>query len=201
MYAQIFITAKYDSEELRRALAKHIGASALPALEALQRAGFAVKANEIAPTVVAAQWLRDEVTILYFFDGPDTILIHIYAKRMTEMKGQAERVTRELWPFLRSRKKTALAYLFARGGDEQGVLVVSGERVSLPRKLLQVFAEKWLSRMVVPAIVFALTAYRLSETSAAQSAGIGVAAALVGLLIEIALFIFQARAWVWKEVL
>lgn len=201
MYAQITITAKYDSEELRRALTSHIGASAMSAVEALRRAGFGAKGEAIAPTVVAAQGLRDAVTILYFFDGPETIFIHIFATRMTNLKTQAERVTRELWPVLKSSKRTALAYLFVQEAGEEDVRISRGERVSLLRKVVQVVAEKWLSRLVVPAIVFALTAYRLSETSAAQSAGIGVLAALVGLLIEISLFIFQARDWVWKEVL
>lgn len=73
MYAQIFITAKYDSEELRQALTNHIGASAIPAVEALRRAGMAGDARATAPSVVAAQGLRNVVTVLYFFNGPDTI--------------------------------------------------------------------------------------------------------------------------------
>lgn len=201
MYAQIFITAKYDGEELRQALTNHIGATAIPAVEALRRAGMAGDARQTAPTVVAALGLRDAVTILYFFDGPDTIFIHIFAKRMTNLKAQVERVTRELWPFLTSRKRTALAYLFAQDKAKQHVLMISGERVSPSRKVFQALAEKWLSRMVVPAIVFALTAYRLSGTSAVQSAGIGALAAIIGVLIEISVFIFHARDWVWKEVL
>lgn len=201
MYAQIFITAKYDSEELRQALTNHIGASAIPAVEALRRAGMAGDARATAPSVVAAQGLRNVVTVLYFFDGPDTIFIHISAERVANLKTQAERVTRELWPLLKSRNRSALAYLFAQEKDKQDVRMISGERVSLPRKVVQAIAEKWMSRMVVPAVVFALTAYRLSGTSAVQSAGIGALAAFIGMSMEISLFIFQARDWVWREVL
>lgn len=200
MYAHITITAKYDSAELRRALIDQIGSSVVPAMEALQRTNFAAMAAAIAPTVVVAQVLRKAAVVLYFFDGPDTVLIHITAGTVTELKAQAKRVTRQILPFLRSRRKVVRAFLFVRESPEQDALIINGEHLSLPVQILDAFSDKWLSKLVVPASVFALTAYRMSGTTAAESAGIGVLAALIALLAEIVLFVYHAEEWKWKDV-
>jgi hypothetical protein len=200
MYAQITITARYDSAELRQALAEQNGASAVTALDALQSTTFATKAVAIAPTVVAAQLLRDATAIVYFFDGPDTILVHITAATVTELKAQAKRVTRQMLPFLKSRRKVIRASLVVPELQQRDVLIINGERVALPNQILDVLSDKWLSRLVVPASIFALTAYRMSGTTAAQSAGIGVLAALIALLVEIGLFVYHAEEWKWKDV-
>lgn len=200
MYAQITITAKYDGAELRQALTDQIGASAVPAIEVLPRTIFATSAAAIAPTVVAAQLLRNATIVLYFFDGPDTVVVHIKAATVTELKAQAERVTRQMLPFSKSRKRVISASLFVQELQQKNVLIISGERLSLPRQILDAFSDKWLSRLVVPASVFALTASRMSGTTAAESAGIGVLAALIALLIEIALFVYHADKWKWKDV-
>ena len=200
MYAQITINAKYDSAELRQALADQVGASTVPTLEVLHRTTYAEVAAAIAPTVVAAQVLRKDAVVLYFFDGPDTVLIHITAGTVTELKAQAKRVTRQILPFLKSRRKVIRALLVVQESREQEVLIINGERLSLPHQILNAFSDKWLSRLVVPASVFALTAYRMSGPTAAESAGIGVLAALIALLIEIGLFVYHAEEWKWKDV-
>ena len=200
MYAQITITAAYDRVELRQVLIDQIGASAVPALKVLQRTSPAAVAAAIAPTVVAAQLLRNAASIVYFFDGPDTILVHITAATVTELKAQAKRVTRQMLPFFKSRKNVVRASLFVQELQQADVLIIDGERLSLSRQILSAFSDKWLSRLVIPASVFALTAYRMSGTTAAQSAGFGVLAAMIALLIEIALFVYHSEEWKWKDV-
>jgi hypothetical protein len=200
MYAQITITAAYDSTELRQALIDQIGTSAVPALAVLQRTSFAPAAAAIAPTVVAAQLIRNAASIVYFFDGPDTVLVHITAATVTELKAQAKRVTRQMLPFLKSRRKVIRASLVVQELQGMDALIIDGERLTLPRQILGAFSDKWLSRLVVPASVFALTTYRMSGTTAVQSAAIGLLAALIALLIEILLFVYHAEEWKWKDV-
>lgn len=199
MYAQITITARYDSVELRQALIDQIGTSAVPALEVLQKTIFASLASLIESTVVAAQLLRG-ASIVYFFDGPDTVSVHITARTVTELKAQVRRVSRQMLPFLKSRKKVMRALLFAQELQEKEVLILDGERLSLSDQILAALSDKWVSRLVVPASVFALTAYRMSGTTAAQSAGIGVLAALIALCFEIGLSVYDAEEWKWKDV-
>lgn len=200
MYAQITITAAYHSEKLRQALTDQIGTSAAPALEVLEKTSFAAVAVAIAPTVVAAQLLRNAASIVYFFDGPDTVLVHITAVTVTELKAQAKRVTRQMVPFLESGKNVVRASLFVQESQGADVLIIDGEYLSLPRQILGVFAEKWLSKLVVPASVFALTANWISGTTATKAAGFGMLAAMIALIFEIGLFVYHAEQWKWKDV-
>ncbi len=96
MYAQITVTSKHDSGKLRQALIDQVGVGTLPILKMLQQTTHAEAAEAIAPTVVAGQLLRDAAVVLYFFDGPDTVLVHIKARTVTELKAQAKRVTRQM---------------------------------------------------------------------------------------------------------
>jgi hypothetical protein len=89
---------------------------------------------------------------------------------------------------------------YAEAAEAIEVVIINGERHSLPRQVLDAFVDRWLSKLVIPASVFALTAYRLSGTTAAESAGIGALAALIALVIELGLFVFHAEEWKWKDV-
>ncbi|MDB5932994.1 MAG: hypothetical protein JWQ01_338 [Massilia sp.] len=126
-------------------------------------------------------------------------MVHITAATVIELKAQTKRVTRQMLPFLKFRKSVIRASLFVQEPQAADVLIIEGERLSLPRQILGAFSDKWLSRLVVPAVVFALTAYRISGTTAAQSAGFGVLAAIIALLIEIWLFVYHAEEWRWKD--
>jgi hypothetical protein len=185
---------------LRQALIDQVGVSTVPMLEMLRETTYAEAAEAIAPTVVAGQVLRNAAVVLYFFDGPDTVLIHITARTVIELKTQAKRVTRQMLPFLKSRRKVIRAAFIVQESQEQEVVIINGERHSLPRQVLDAFVDRWLSKLVIPASVFALTAYRLSGTTAAESAGIGALAALIALVIELGLFVFHAEEWKWKDV-
>lgn len=199
MYAQLTVTASYDSLALRQALLAHMDATAVAPLFALRRTRFAPIAHAVAPTVVAAQAIRNAALVIYFFDGPDTIIVDITATTVAELKLQTRRVTRQLLPLLRKGKKLVDVVILASAGPGVDTPILNGSRVSMLEQLGSVAGEKWVSKLLTPAIVFGLTSRLLVGTPAAESALFGVVAALLAFLVEVALFIYHGDEWKWEE--
>lgn len=200
MYAQVTVTASYDPAMLRQALIAQIGGTLVAPLFALQSTSFAGMAQTVAPTVVAAQSIRDAASILYFFDGPDTINVHITAATVAELKTQARRVTREMLPLLKKGKKVVKAAILVGSGQGIDTPIMNGARVSLLGQLSSVAGEKWVSKLLAPAIIFGLTSKLLGGTPAAASALYGCVAALLAFIVEVSLFVYHGDEWKWEEV-
>lgn len=199
MYAQVTVTASYDRAALSRALIAEIGTQRVEPLDVLKDTSYALMARAVAPTVVAAQLIRDAASILYFFDGPATIVVHITAATVAELKKQVRRVTQQMLPELKQGKKVVEVKIFVEEGAG-GTLIISGERVSLFRQLSGVAAEKWVSKLLVPAVVLGLSSRFLAGTPAVVAAMIGLVAALLVFAIEVGLFVYHGNEWTWKEV-
>jgi hypothetical protein len=199
MYAQVTVTAPYDQAVLRQALRAQMGPTEVAPLFALMRTRFAEAAEVMAPTVVGAQAIRNAALILYFFDGPDTITIDITASAMVELKTQSRRVIRQLLPLLKRGKKVVKVNVLAEGELGIDSPILNGSRVSLLRQLISVAGEKWISKLLVPTIIFGLTSRLLVGTPAADSALYGFVAAFLAFLVEVALFIYHGDEWKWEE--
>jgi hypothetical protein len=78
-------------------------------------------------------------------------------------------------------------------------LILNGSRVSLLRQLISVAGEKWISKLLVPTIIFGLTSKLLAGTAAVNSALYGFVAAFISFLVEVALFIYHGDEWKWEE--
>lgn len=199
MYAQVTVTALYDRAALTQALIAEMGAQSAAAPDALKGTSYASMAEEVAPTVIAAQLICDAASILYFFDGPATIVVHITAATVAELKKQSRRVTQQMLPELKKGKKVVEVKIFVED-DAGDTLIISGERVPLFRQLSAVAAEKWMSKLLVPAIVFGLSSRILAGTPSVVAAMIGLVAALLAFVVEAGLFVYHGDEWKWKEV-
>ncbi|WLI91461.1 hypothetical protein Q4S45_10170 [Massilia sp. R2A-15] len=199
MYAQITVTASYDRPALCQALSEHVGSQGVQPLVALKGTTYASMAPAVAPTVIAAQLIRDAASILYFFDGPTTITIHITATTVAELKKQTRRVTQQLLPELNKGRKLIDARIFVE--EEEGeTLIMSGVRVSLLGQLSSAAGEKWASKLLVPGLVFGLSSKFLAGTPSAVAAMFGFAAAVLAFAVEVGLFVYHGDEWKWKEV-
>ncbi len=200
MYAQVTVTAAYDPAALSKALIAHIGATSVAPLVALQGTSFASMAQAVAPTVVAAQSIRNAASILYFFDGPDTINVHITAATVAELKRQSRRVTRQMLPELKDGKKDVKAAILVAGSQGLDTVIMNGGRESLFRQLVSAAGEKWISKLLVPGIIFGLSSRYLGGTPSVASALIGFVAALLAFSVEVGLFVYHGDEWKWEEV-
>ena len=149
--------------------------------------------------MVAAQSIRKSVIILYFFDGPDTISIHITATTMAELKAHAKRVTRQLLAALGKGAESVEATIFVETIEGSSTAISKGCRISLIRQLVGNAGEKWISKLLVPAIIFTITSMLLAGTPSAVSAMIGLLAALLWFLVELTLFAYYGTEWLWEE--
>lgn len=199
MYAQITVTASYDAGALCQALNAQLGPARTAPEEALKDTVFASSAQTVAPTVVAAQSIRKSVIILYFFDGPDTISIHVTATTLAELKAHAKRVTRQLLAALGKGAESVEATIFVETIEGSSTAISKGCRISLIRQLVGNAGEKWISKLLVPAIIFTITSMLLAGTPSAISAMIGLLAALLGFLVELTLFAYYGTEWLWEE--
>lgn len=55
MYAQVTVTASYDRAALSKALIAEIGTQSVAPLDVLKDTSYALMAQAVAPTVIAAQ--------------------------------------------------------------------------------------------------------------------------------------------------
>lgn len=200
MFAQVTFTAFYDPPMVRQKVLAQMGATAVPPVFALKGTRYAAQAYALAPTVIAAQSIRDAALILYFFDGPDTITVHIAAESIADIKAQTQRVTRQLLPLLKKGKKVVKVAILAAGGPGITTPIMNGARISLLRQASSVAADKGVSKLLVPALVFGLTSNFLVGTPAVESALYGLVAASLAFLIEVALFVYHGDEWKWEEV-
>lgn len=199
MYAQVTVTASYDRVALRKALIAEMGTQGVAPLVAMEGTSYASMAQEVAPTVMAAQLIRDAASILYFFDGPATVVVHITAATVAELKKQARRVTQQMLPELKAGKKVVEVKIFVEE-DAGDTLIISGERVPLFRQLSVVAGDKWVSKLLVPALFFGLSSRFLAGTPSVVAAMIGLVAALLAFAVEVGVFVYHGDEWKWKEV-
>lgn len=108
-------------------------------------------------------------------------------------------MTQQMLPELRKGKMVVEVKIFVEEGAG-GTLIISGERVAIFRQLSGVAAEKWVSKLLVPAVVFGLSSRFLAGTPSVVAAMIGLVAALLAFAIEVGLFVYHGNEWKWKEV-
>jgi hypothetical protein len=202
MYLELLITAEYGNKQaLIAKLVQEIGVNVVTAHAAVQQSVFRVSAGSIIPRIVAAEQLQNNIRIVYFLEGGDTIKVHIEAPTVPETKRQAARVARRTCalfenPTVKTKVKAIIYSTNLQGFDTE---IIYGGRVGRWRQFLETFTKQWLTRVTTPAIVFFLAVAFLPATTIAQSATLGLLAAGFTLLIESVLFAAKADEWKWEE--
>lgn len=203
MYLELRIAADYGNKaNFVSELKKEIGINAIAVASAVQKTSLHAYAAIVAPKVIAAEQIQHKTFILYFLEGSDTIVVHISGQNVAETKDQAARIVRRL-PKLFSQNKakvksSAIVYVANSMGFDTAI--ISGKRVGKFARFIDVFAERWMTRLITPAIIFSAAAAFLPATTFFQSALIGLIAAILALLIEGLVFAFKADEWDWTEV-
>lgn len=93
--------------------------------------------------------------------------------------------------------KGADIYVQESGFDEH---IISGEKQSIGRLFREAFGEKWLSRIVTPAIVFLGASMVLAGTPAVTSSLLALSAATISFVAETLLVVLFADEWKWRSV-
>jgi len=203
MYLELRIIGDYGNKaDFIKELKNEIGSNAAAIASTLAKTSLQRYASIVLPKVVAAEQILHTTHILYFLEGRDTIVVHIAGRIVADTKVQAKRLARRL-PKLFADTETKLkisAVIYAPGSADFDTPVIKGEQMSFWKRLFDTFAERWLTRIVTPAIIFSGAAAFLPNSSLFQSASIGLAAAVVSVVIEGIIFARKAEEWEWKEV-
>jgi hypothetical protein len=196
MYAEITIIATFDRGQFSRALIEQIGSNSVLAETALKGTIFELSAANIGDRIVAAERITDVASILYFFEGTDTITAHVAARTVSQLKAQAVRITRQMRRLF-TNGCTAKVLIFTQEGWDQ--LIVEGEYVSRWRHFRAALSEKLLGKLLTPAIVFFLAVMFFAGTPAVSTAVIALLAAGISFTIEAAAFAYTAEDWKWRD--
>lgn len=203
MYLELLIVANYGAQDrFTTKLESMIGKNAVDSLIALLQTSLSDRAEDLKSTVIAAERIQNKIYILYFFEGDDTIRIHIAGENIVGIRQQAERITRGMPKLFESAEAEmkASGVIYSVVPAALDVPVLSGEKTSFKQRLVDAFTDRWMPRLLAPAVAFWVAAAFLSNTNFFQSAMIGLGAALVSVIIEGLVFARKADEWKWKEV-
>jgi hypothetical protein len=203
MYLELRIVADYGQKAaFVTKLKAEIGINAVPHSVAIAQTSLQPYASIILPKIVAAEQIQHKAYILYFFEGSDTIVAHITGKSVAEVKEQAKRISRRLPKLFETleveTKSSGVIYSVNPLGFDTPVL--KGEKMTFWMRFIDAFTERWMTRLLTPAIVFWIAAAFLPGTNFFQSAAIGMLAVLVSVIIEGIVFAKNAGEWKWDEV-
>lgn len=203
MYLELRTVADYgNAASFIDKLNKQIGVNAVDPAVAVAQTSFQPNAADVIPKVIAAEQIQHKTYILYFFEGNDTIVAHITGQSLAVTKGQAIRITRGLPKLFDSPdvEMKSSAVIYAEDSRTLDIPVISGEKTTFRTRLLDAFTERWMTRVVAPAIVFWIAAAFLPGTTFFQSALVGLLAVLLSVSIEGVVWARKADDWKWKEV-
>jgi hypothetical protein len=85
MYAQLTIVATFSRPELSRKLIEQIGVNRVRLEIGLQGTPFE-RDMSIRDRIVATELIQNSASLVYFFEGSDTISVHIQAATVSELK-------------------------------------------------------------------------------------------------------------------
>jgi hypothetical protein len=197
MYAELTITASYTREQLSEALIKQIGPNRVDAGIALARTIFAFD-PATTERAIAAELIGNTVAIAYFFEGSDTVTAYIFGSTPRQLKAQAERVMRQLRCLLdKPGKWGANVSIFTLENNSSDVPIIEGEYVLKRRRFVEALLEKWLSKLLTPALIFLGNIW--TGTPATVSGLIAFGAAGIVFVIEAATSAASADEWKWKD--
>jgi hypothetical protein len=198
MYAQLTIVATFSRPELSRKLIEQIGVNRVRLEIGLQGTPFE-RDMSIRDRIVATELIQNSASLVYFFEGSDTISVHIQAATVSELKQQAVRVTRQLRPLVNKWKRvSASVSVLIRERGESADPIIEGEYQRKRKRMTDALADKWLGKLLSPAIIFPAT-YFLASSSAATSALIALIAAVVTFGAEAVSAARGAEEWKWKD--
>jgi flavin-binding protein dodecin len=199
MFAEITIVAAYDRKTFSGKLIKLVGTNRSSVEQALQGTIFADSQATITSRIVAAEIIREAVSVLYFFEGNDTVAVHVTAQTVAQLKAQSVRITRQLRSqFEQPSKLSATVAIVTQEQSAFYAPIIKGEYISRVRRITSRLTENWLSKIVAPAVVYFLTALMLGGTPAAVSGGIALVAAVASFLIEAISSAFVEDDWKWS---
>lgn len=200
MYAEITIIATYDRKKLSKGLLEQIGPNRVQPEVGVKGTIFEQDQASVKDRIIATEVIGNSASVIYFFEGTDTVTVHVTAATVMQLKTQAERITRQMRPmFDKKRKRAAKVAIFVQEAERSDELIIAGEYVSRISLFKSALLEKWLSKLLTPALVFFLATKALSGTTAATSAFIALAAAGINFVVEAAGFAYTANEWKWRD--
>jgi hypothetical protein len=199
MHAELTIVARYDRQRLCDGLIEQIGANRVSSEVAVKGSVFERDLAGVRGRIIAAEVIGISASIIYFFEGADTVTVHITAATVTKLKAQATRITRQMGRlFSDNHSFAAEVSIFAREKGRLEELIVKGEYIPKRKRFTAALTEKWLDKLLTPAAVFFLGTLFLPGSTEARSA-IALGAASISFVIQAALFACTADEWTWRN--
>lgn len=203
MFVDLTITSLYgDAVAFEKKLIANIGKNmVIDMANALQGTIFQNYVALDGPQIIAVEQMPGNERVIYFLQGNDTIKVHIVASTVVKLKKETVRITRQIANLIDTPGNglKAEASMFVAEVAGFDVLVIMGERVGRLKQFGGFMAEKWLTRLASPMVIFAGASIWLQATTAPTSAWIGLLAAGVSFLLEAAVFVYSADDWKWKD--
>jgi hypothetical protein len=202
MYAELRITAEYgDAQQFAQKLRHEIGPNLVPQA-ALTNTALQPNSSLPMPNVIAIEQIQQKALIYYLGEGRDTIVAHVEARTVAEVKQQTIRVARRVPGLFEKTDADAKtnAVIYAVNWQGFDTPIISGKQIGRWKRFFDALSERWIARIVTPGVVFAISAAFLPGSSSYSSAAIGLIAAMATIAIEGALVIWKTDDWKWEEV-
>lgn len=195
MYAELDLKFKrpIDSAQATESLKVIAGTNAIPIADALQ--GTPLQSN--MNSALVAEQVLNSATVVYFMEGNDSIKVHIVVRSLAEARKQCSRLTRQVSSKIEGLSEAKATILVQVRGTDEAVL--SAQRVSFVGRWWADTSDKFVSRFATVFVTFVLAAMLLPGSTASQSAGIGLVAALVAAVLEAAVIAAKSEEWKWKD--
>lgn len=192
MYGELTLTFKTPMSRAKTmaVLENMIDGNLVSAQSVVSRASFPVSAR----LALCAEQVSSSASIVYFQAGLDTVIANIFAKSISQIRTQCERIVRQLaLQGLRTKKVSANIYLSA------DMEILRGEQISLGARYWDALKERFVGKFIPPLATVFLASMLLGGTPAFISAQIGLVAASFGALVDALLVATTAEAWKWRE--